>query len=178
MNYSNYQYQILCEDKAHFHFVRGWLEAKGANSRKITSYDTLPHQGCGKEFVISSFERCIQKYRSTAARTKSILIVVIDADNFSVQAMQDKFSSCEEDKVFFVIPKWSIDSWFYVIEHNPAIDDAFEETKYKSHYTKRAPFSTFGKKLAKSIGDMAQVPPSLQTARDTIKTKKRTLGLI
>lgn len=177
MNYSEYQYTVLCEDTAHFHFVRGWLEAKGANGRKIRSYGALPHEGCGKAYVLDNFKQSIGQYRSTASKTNTILIVAIDADNLTVDAVINHFKDSDEDKVFFVIPKWSIDSWFHFIQEHPTITNDFENEKDKTLYRKNARHGKLGKQLAQTIESEMQLPPSLEFTYNTIKAKKKTLGL-
>ncbi|MDR0826432.1 MAG: hypothetical protein LBN33_00940 [Desulfovibrio sp.] len=55
MDYSKHQFKILCEDKAHYHFVRGWLSAKGCSHGRVTYSGDFPHPGSGKYFVEKKF---------------------------------------------------------------------------------------------------------------------------
>ena len=178
MEYKKYQYQILCEDKAHYHFVRGWLEAKGVSSRKVSSCGELPHMGCGKDFVLKNFANIIAKHHARGLNSNNILIVAIDADNLSVSEVMQNFTSHENSKVFFIIPKWSIDTWFHFILNTPNIEPDFELKSYKSQYRKGTHHAKLGKNLVELLSSNTPLPPSLQLTNDTIKSKKQKLGLL
>ncbi len=172
MNYRNFQYTILCEDSHHFHFIRGWLCEKGANDRRITSFGNFPHDGSGKDFVIKNFNEALKSHKSKPQN--SILIIFIDADNLSFEELMSNFQDHEDKNIFFVIAKWSIETWFCYLE-----DKAIDETQsFKSQYRKCVKPTLLGKQLAKKLMlDTSSMPPSLHSTYTTIKDKKTRLGL-
>lgn len=177
MEYKEYQYKILCEDKAHYHFVRGWLEEKKAH-RRITLWGELPHSGSGKEFVKRNFIAALDKVRSLSTRAKTFLIVVIDADNQDIDEIIHSLPCADNDPVFILIAKWSIDTWIHFLTH-PEASDAQNETKsFKNEYRKNSPFTKLGKNLAqRSSAEPSTAPLSLQSTYRRVKQKKLALGL-
>lgn len=177
MDYKQYQYKILCEDRAQYHFVRGWLEHKGAERRKISCSGKLPHPGCGKQFVKDSFAGAVGEVRSVSSRTNTFLIVVIDADNLPVAHMTRDFPCQPNDPVFLVIPKWSIDTWARFLMNPDAADVLDEDNSCKKQYRNAKP-AKLGRQLAEmDLSTVQGIPASLQHAYNNIKSKKVQLAL-
>lgn len=177
MNYKKYQYKILCEDKAHYYFVLGWLEKKGAH-RRVECYGELPHDGSGKSFVEKNFPDAKEKVRKLTNKVKTFLIVIIDADNLSIDDIIEKLPSDDSDPVFLIIPKWSIDTWarYLMEEDNPEVLD--ETKSCKNIFRNKAKFIKLGKQLAEVNWTTAQnMPASLKSTFERIKTKKKILKL-
>lgn len=179
MDYSKYQYKILCEDRAHYNFVRGWLIEKGANSRKLNCYGELPHKGSGKQFVQQNFVTAMEETRRKNAIARTFLIVVLDADNNSADTVASSFGNHEnDDPVFFVIAKWSMDTWVRFLMDPVAVD---EETSCKQDIRNktRDAFTQFGRKLAgMNLEGNDTIPESLKYSYHLIRNKKSRLHLI
>lgn len=178
MEYEKYQYQVLCEDKAHYHFVRGWLEKKGGH-RRVFCYGKLPHSGSGKSFVQKHFSEALQKVRQLSSRAKTILIVIVDADNLSTDKVLSLFNHTEEDFVFIVIAKWSIETWVrFLTEPESETNRLDEDKSCKMSYGKNAKYTKLGKQLADmEMTSQSVFPPSLWSSYTRIKNKKLSLGL-
>ena len=177
MDYKKYQFRILCEDKAHYNFVRGWLEKKGAH-RRVENIGELPHEASGKVFVMQNFAAALKKVRNLSARVKTFLIVVIDADNNPPDDIVRMLPADDLDPVFYVIPKWSIETWARFLME-PDRDDAIDESKSCKNEFRNAKFTNLGKQLADMDWSQAQTrPDSLLSSYNNIRQKKRSLALI
>lgn len=168
MSYDKYQYIILCEDLPQYNFVRGWLLASGVKRRIPPPYGGLPHPGSGKEYVRQNFENALKELRRKP-REHTVLIAVIDADNLSPERAEEKYlRSKPPDKVFFIVPRWSIETWArWLLE--PTHDNALDESKSCKNIYEQKPFTKLGKKLSalmRSTGldDLPEMPPSLRRA--------------
>lgn len=180
MDYSKYQYRILCEDRAHYDFVRGWLEQKGAKRRKLGIHGILPHSGSGKEFVKQHFMQALEEVENISTRTRIFLIVVIDADNDSVADTLKNFGGHDDAPVFFVIPKWSMETWIRFLhnqDHSEALDEG-KSCKNEIQKLTRGGFTKYGKILAKmNLESPDNIPASLKFTYGMIRNKKRRLNL-
>ncbi len=180
MNYKKYKYRILCEDKAHYHFVLGWLEHKGVNRRKVQLSATLPHSGSGKQYVSEHFseELAYTLNLSSYGKEQCFLIVVLDADNKPVTEYYASLKNKTDDPVFLVIPKWSIDTWAHFLM-SPDPQNTVDEAKpYKQQYLKGTPWLQMGKQLADmDLSALNNAPASLRTTYEHIKTKKTHLSM-
>ena len=181
MNYDDYQYRVLCEDKAHYHFVLGWLEHKGVkNRRKVQLAAKLPHRGSGKQYVSEHFSEELVKTQnlSSYSQNQRFLIVVLDADEKSVTECLTLLKNKTDDPVFLVIPKWSIDTWA-VFLMDPDPQKAVDETKsYKQQHLKGTKWLQMGEQLASmDLAALKNAPASLRTTYERIKTKKKHLGM-
>ena len=176
MDYKKYQYLVLCEDKAHYHFVRGWLEGQGA--RRSTNVGELPHEGSGKAFVEKHFQETLEKVRGLSKMVRTFLVVVIDADNLTCEAIAQKLKYDPQDPVFLLIPKWSLDTWarfFMEPDHGQALD---ESESCKNEIRQKAKWAKLGRKLsAINLADLKDMPDSLRYSYDAIKRKKEQLKL-
>ncbi len=113
---------ILCEDRRHEVFVRRFLKQTGRADARTTTVRRSPKgRGCGAQFVLQHFPEEVQAYRSKSHHLSLCLIVVIDADNLSVQ---DRVRRLEEsldaagqsgrapdERIVIVVPKRNIETW-------------------------------------------------------------------
>lgn len=193
MSYNTFQYHILFEDKAHYNFIRGWLIKKGVNPRKISPY-TLPgpRNECASACVINEFPEKLQFISNNYNRVKRILIVAIDADNKSVvqrinilndaykkynnitATLPQDFFKTNADPVFFVIPKWSIDTWARYLLGPTALNANNESQSCKNEY-KNSKFTELGSVLA-DLQNFPNAPSSLKETISFLKSKLKLLG--
>ena len=120
---------VVCEDRAHQHFVRYFLRAyynwTQGHVAQVLRFSKFPYDGRGgdaKKHVTSTYAR----ERNELPRNK-ILIAVIDADDKTVLDRHAQLPRSSNEKIVHVIPKWSIDTW---IDHALGQDVA-EDVQWK-----------------------------------------------
>lgn len=176
MDYNRYSWILLCEDKAHYHFVRGWLKKHGV--RNINSYGELPIPDCAKAYVLREFTSALKKIRAMTSYRKVALVVLIDADDKSTQQILSKMPIQADDIVFFVIPKWSIETWIRFINDKDDPDALDETVSCRAAYHDNTSFGKVGSLLATwPYNDFMEGPKSMQDCVRNIKDKKEVLGL-
>lgn len=131
---------VLCEDKAHECFVYRFLSCLKVNKRNIRIVPYPVGEGDAKRHVLSQIP---QQATIVARRSaKTILIVVMDADNRDVTLLHRELDSTLQNNslrkhIAYIIPKWSIETWLAYLDGNDAVDEADGKT-YKDRYAKRA----------------------------------------
>lgn len=173
MDYAKFRYYILCEDRDHFHFIRGWLQGKGVDIRKIIEPDYLPLASCAKDYVKRQFTAYRQKIRAKAQSDNVALIVVMDADNNAVSDCCKYFPIEKKDPIFVVIPKWSIETWAgFLITPDP-VQFVNEDVSCKIQHQKVS-WGKIGKQLAATPYASISKSPSLKSTWDRIRLQKDT----
>jgi len=171
-----FRFTVLCEDKAHFNFVSGYLQSRGVNSRKIFAHTPRPGIASAEQYVRDHFVEEVEAYRKWA-REHIVLIVVTDADKYAYEhrfkTLTDTLTNplSKEEKIVILIPAKNIETWFCYAD-NPVECD--EKTDYKSKY-KGVPASAYGKKYAEDICPNLppDAPSALQKARMEVERLKR-----
>lgn len=167
---------LLCEDKLHEVFVRRFLKAWGVVglNRKIYVPPYPEGEGCGSQFVISNFPDQLKAVRSRSAVT--VLIVVIDADNKTVEERKGELEKALEDagmpkvaddeRICCVIPKWSIDTWLaYLQDGNASEDESYKNSlRFQNRESEAHPLIDTLAESCKAQGVLANAPPSLMNA--------------
>jgi hypothetical protein len=125
---------ILCEDLQHEVFVYRFLKQTGrGDARTVAARRSPKGRGSGVQFVLDHFPEEVRAYRSKANHLNLCLIVVIDADNLSVE---DRIRQLEEaleengqerrtaeERIVILVPKRNIETWIrYLNGHD------FDET--------------------------------------------------
>jgi hypothetical protein len=119
---------ILAEDQRHQRFVRHYLYRLGYQLHHIR-LESLPNgRGSGEQWVRDRHTKSVAAYRARHARTA--LIVVIDADNHSVQQRLRQLpgSRSPEEAIAVLIPKRHIETWILCLNG----ENVDEETDYHS----------------------------------------------
>ncbi len=130
---------ILCEDRQQEVFARHFLIKSGFEPRQIRVLP-LPDGGqSGEQYVRESYPEQVKIYRGKSTYLSRCMIVVIDADRYSVKQRLDSLDSgLEEDeeysqlkrqpqeKIAIFVPKRNIETWIYYLR-GETVD---EETKY------------------------------------------------
>jgi hypothetical protein len=112
--------------------VSGYLKEKGANSRKILSIKDYPEGASdAKKFVHSNYEWALSEMTKKPANT--FLVIMQDADKETQYDVLHSFSGLT-DRVFVVVPKRNIETWFYFFAHKNDIDAASESDDRKQWY--------------------------------------------
>ena len=163
---------VLCEDLRHYHFVRGFLTAKGLSPHKITPRLAPPGTGSAEDYVRQNFPAELQAHRS--AHGNVILIVCIDQDKPGINSTQELGEECAnqqiptpttQDNLLILVPNRNIETWLYLIQTNQSID---EKQNYKLRIKNPKP-GKLGTKLATQCHQL-NLPPSLQTAKNAWQT--------
>jgi hypothetical protein len=132
---------VLCEDLQGWVFVRRMLMAMGYESRRIR---VIPYpadgRGCGEQHVRESYPDELTRYRSRAARTRTVLAVHVDADRLTVQ---DRHATLDgelrkrgvaprapDETVAVLIPKREIETWIHFFFGHAPIDEENSYPKY------------------------------------------------
>ncbi len=175
MRPEQYNYRVLCEDKSHYHFVRGYLLGLNVGDRKITLHKELPEGAqAGKQFVVDSFPGALKDIKQR--HPKTVLIVVCDVDMDDVEQLEQKFSCADGDPVFCILPRRNIETWFYFLaDRNNAecADESKDRKQSLKNSTARQTPTKYGKSLAgcNNLSGSDQVPESLRRACAHIKAK-------
>jgi hypothetical protein len=162
VSYNKYYYYVLCEDRAHFNFVYGYLEEKGANCRKIKPIFDYPEgKGDAKDFVRSNYAQAVKIIKQKTANT--ILLVLCDADKDKDGVDLRFFDNDCTDKAFVAIPKQNIETWFYFLANINDSESANEAVDRKLWHRQRAEKpkpARCGKQLVDVINDFKAGRPN------------------
>ncbi|GHT82092.1 hypothetical protein FACS1894137_00330 [Spirochaetia bacterium] len=154
MSYNNYSYRILCEDKRQYYFIQSYLKCKGIAERKIRLFQNLPEgAGDAKQFVRTRYP---DAQKTIAINSSTILVVARDADTDTYEDVLDEFA-ITGNRIFTVIPKRNIETWFYFIDNQNDADASDEGSNRKDCYPKNGTRPTkYGKELEKIINELRQ----------------------
>jgi hypothetical protein len=130
---------VLCEDKAQDIFVRRFLK-KGWNvpRRSIRVVDYPGEKGSGKKHVEDRLPDEVSAFRSRASHASTVLLVVRDADEDSVQEVETRLDGLLDstrrvnEKIVYLIPKWHIETWLAHLDGVRVNENEKDEYK-KSH---------------------------------------------
>lgn len=137
------QFIILCEDRLHEVFVRRFLKkCCGTQSRVINCIPLPAGNGCGEQHVRARYPNEVRAYRGRQSKAVTVLIVVIDADNETVENRQLQLDSAAKsaglpprdisELIVYLIPKRHIETWLAFFDNS---DDVNETEKYKPQYS-------------------------------------------
>jgi hypothetical protein len=110
---------ILAEDARQQLFVRRYLYRAGYERHAIDP-EVLPKGtgGAGEQWVRQRYSAAVAKYRKRAARAKTALIVILDADTETVSRRARQLSEAlgndarkEGETIIHFIPKRNIETW-------------------------------------------------------------------
>lgn len=111
---------VLCEDKQHEAFIRRFLKKRNRRNRVYAV--SRPNRGAGEQFVRETYPA----YLDAVRKRGGILVVMIDADNYSIeQRLKQMDGACEQkgvlprtpgDKVAVFVPARNIETWLAYLE--------------------------------------------------------------
>lgn len=165
---------VLCEDLQHAAFVGRFLKLRGWHNRQIRTRPCPAGKGSGEQWVRRELPAELRAYRSRSSRAKSCLVVVLDADQGTVdQHLRELDQACRDagetpragdERVLFVIPRRNIETWLAYLQ-GQAVDETSEYP--------RLPFERECRAGVAALDDMCRrqelrepAPPSLMTACD------------
>lgn len=147
---------VLAEDRRHQRFVARYL--KRSKYKGEIRLENLPSgRGCGEQWVRENYARAVGAYRARSKRTKTALIVVIDADkgdlNRRVRQLSDGLGSDprqEDEAILHFIPRRHVETWILHLTgkavdersdyHNRDVDDLIPNAANTFHdWTTKTP---------------------------------------
>lgn len=124
---------LLCEDNQHEAFTRRFLKGMGWNTREIRVEKSPAASGAAEQWVRITFPKELRIYRSRKNKAGSALIVMIDADDKSVQErIAELESECNSQQLEFrtgdeavaiLVPKRNIETWIHYLNGNRANEE-------------------------------------------------------
>jgi hypothetical protein len=175
---------LLCEDSQHEAFVRRFLNGMGWNTREIRVEKSPTAGGSAEQWVRQTFPEELRIYQQRKQRAASALIVIIDADTYTVQQRINELQhECglkqipfrgSNDTVAFVVPKRNIETWIHFLNGHPVN----EEDPYAKYDNERECQSAVNilVGLCKSSGLTAEAPPSLKAACNEYMSRIKILA--
>jgi hypothetical protein len=129
---------VVLEDVRHEMFVRRYLKRLGVGEREMRIERSPSGEGSAEQWVKTRFAKEVSAYRNRQARAASALILMIDADAYSVrdrlaqldQALRDggKQIVAEGERIARLVPKRNGETWILCL-NGQRVD---EETDYKA----------------------------------------------
>lgn len=127
---------VLCEDRQHKTLIYRLLKALGFPRRRIRTETSPRADGAADQFVRERYADEVVLHRQVAARMNAGLVVMIDADENSVddryQELQQQLDDHDIDPrkpgeaICILVPKREVETWIYALEG----EDVDENTKY------------------------------------------------
>jgi hypothetical protein len=115
---------LLCEDSQHEAFVRRFLIEAGWSPRAIRVEKGPRGRGAGDSWVLRRYPVELKARRSAGAATA--LVVVVDADRFSVRERLERLNDgCsdtgvaprgDDEPVAILVPKQAIETWIAYLD--------------------------------------------------------------
>jgi len=175
------QIMILCEDKQQQVFARSFLLGIGFHHRRLYFRICPRGKQSGEQFVRQNYPSGVRAYRSKKNHLLIGLVVMIDADNDTVEKrLQELDSSLASDSqeirqqngnIVIFIPKRNIETWIHYLMGK----EVDEETVY-TKLQKEGDCKIYINELLKSChihNDLEQnAPPSLHKARNELNKIK------
>jgi hypothetical protein len=128
---------VLAEDEEHNMFVRRYLMELGLVEREIYTEPLPAGRGCGEQWVRNEYARVVGAYRRRAAKARTALVVVIDADGGDVsrrlRQMEEGLIHAAmgrrtlDERIAHFVPRRNIETWILCL--NGEVVD--EEADYK-----------------------------------------------
>lgn len=170
------QFVLLGEDAFHRTFMRQWLMANDVSHRQIHVVEPPADKSGGWKFVVG---RCGDEVIAARARNKRVqtrLIVMIDADDESLEQRRQRIATAMEesmegdlgDLVCVLIPKRHIETWIVALgPEDPPVDESADYKPRSSDEVKAA-----ARRLARMIATPPG-PPSLVRAYAELANLKK-----
>lgn len=131
---------ILCEDQQQEVFARYFFLNRGFEPRDIRVNRCPMGRQAGEQYVREQFSTEVQTYRSKSAYQSIVLVVIIDADNFSVADRVNQLETIltnhllarrdADEKIALFIPRRNIETWIHYLQNLKSGIPVDEETSY------------------------------------------------
>jgi hypothetical protein len=156
---------ILCEDRAHWHFARAFLIARGWNARKLAARIAPTAKGAAEQWVRETFPEELSTYRRKAGQ-RICLIVIVDGDRQDVEtrirALEAAAQRQATDHVAIFIPCRNIETWIAYLSGVP-VDETTAYNQLKTGHPRAKPAAVLADHCTQHR-PLADAPPSLVAA--------------
>lgn len=149
---------LLCEDDPQHQLVRSYLKKCGLNAKEpslIPRVASREVHGGNVDWVIREFSRELTACMQRHVRARTLLIVVVDADDFTISQRREHLVASDtapaEDMLVVLIPKRHIETWIRSALGN--------EVNEKDNYKRPAPKKSEIKEAAGRIHGWAHNEP-------------------
>lgn len=144
------RYVILCEDRLQEVFARTYLIERGINKRRIRVEPIVEGCGSAEQYVRENYAAQVKLHRSKASYQSVALIVLIDADNYTVSQRMEQLDKTLDEKrqpkerIAIFVPKRHVETWIRYASGQDADETSSyhqferEESKCKPHVRKLA----------------------------------------
>jgi len=161
--FEKYRVWVLCEDRRQYDFIRGFLMSQGVSgNRKFELYADLPEGlGSGEQHVRKYFYDALRSH--ARSKENKFLVIALDVDTKEskdiLQLLEkivqesDGEGIKDSDKLFLVMPKRNIETWFEWFEAIMTCNDSVNETTDYKHKHRNAKPKTFGENFSKIYMD-------------------------
>lgn len=168
------QVVVLCEDRAHFHFIREFLELCGWDRRKIIERMASSGEGSAEAWVRKKYATEIKAHRAARNYRNIALVVMIDADLRSIQhriaqleqsaeiQQLDQQPRTKSEKIAIFVPRWNIETWFCYLDGGKCSETHDYKQAYKD--SKPRKFAEILDGLCRQKGALKDMPLSLKHA--------------
>lgn len=162
---------VLCEDKAHDVFAKRFLKNYFVGKKKRIRVIPYPvDEGSGKKHVFDNLPDQAKALRS--GPSSSVLLVVTDADQFSVGKVHEKLDNLStrnstNRKIVYIVPKWHIETWMAYLDGDTHVQEDDKET-YEKRY-KQIAESKVSPRLTDSLAKACIHNKALDAAPDSLK---------
>jgi hypothetical protein len=112
---------VLVEDEHHHVLIRRYLIECGFNEHEVRIERSPAGRGSAESWVLKNFAAQTKTYRRRQARAESALIVMIDADNRSVQDRWNQLDQALKDngeptvsrdeRIARLVPRRNVETW-------------------------------------------------------------------
>lgn len=129
---------VLAEDEHHSMLVFRYLKKCGLTGHAIRIQRSPSGQGSAENWVLKRFAEETNEYRVRQARAQTVLVVIIDADIYTVQHRFNQLDQAlrtskypvvdQGEQIARLVPKRNVETWILCL--NQRVVD--EETNYKT----------------------------------------------
>ncbi|MGB7280707.1 MAG: hypothetical protein WBE13_00490 [Candidatus Acidiferrum sp.] len=139
---------LVLEDDTHKMLTYRYLINCGFRSHEIRALTSPSGRGSAEQWVRNRFTQEVREYRRRHARAHTGLIVMLDADMFSVQERLNQLDQALEDsgdepidkdeRVARLIPKRNVETWILCLEQTE-VDEETDYTGTRSDWNELIP---------------------------------------
>lgn len=133
MDVKGVQIVVLCEDSRHKTFAYNVLTKLGFKGRKIRLLSSPPSEGAAEQYVRDRYPVEVRVHRSKASHQNRALVLLVDADRFSVDERQKQLARkleeqnqekrSPQERIVIAVPKRTIETWIsFLLGHE--VDEA------------------------------------------------------
>jgi len=126
---------LLCEDDAHRRLANEYMKLCNINVKYnvIALVGSERQKGSAKHWVLQEFPRQLHACRQRSSRAKTLLIVMVDADEDEVEERKEQLWASvrnagyqerrDDDPAVLLIPRWHVETWIRALLGESVTED-------------------------------------------------------